>query len=249
MRLLKPLHEFQIESEGSASHMGFVYPRWLRIVAHFSKDFRAQLLAIAKKRIDKQVTNLHILAFLLNPHYLKLYEMTAEWQDQALAALREYVSSAEYQQVQADFLNVRSQRGHLAASSTAWKGFQDSTPALLFWQLSHVNAKLLSEIAMRLFETPANSVPSERAFSAMDITATKKRNRLSVEKLNKLCYVYMNSRALSHPHKGLIHLSDNDLILMEDLIFGFEVVDLYAEKDLPLGLDDGMVVQVADESD
>ena len=97
---------------------------------------------------------------------------------------------------------------------------------------------------MRLLETHANSVPSERAFSAMNLTATKKRNRLSVEKLNKLCYIYMNSRALSHPHKGLIHLSDNGLIQIENLIFGFEV---NAEKDLPLGLDG--IGMVFDESD
>jgi len=207
-------------------------------------EFRTQLVTITQKRMDKQTTNLHVLAFLLNPHYLKLYELTAEWQDQALAALREYVPYSDYQQVQADFLNFRAQRGHFAASSTAWKGFKDSTPALLFWQLSRVNAKLLSELAMRFFETPANSVPSERAFSAMNLTATKKRNRLSVEKLNKLCYIYMNSRALSHPHKGLIHLSDNGLIQIENLIFGFEV---NAEKDLPLGLDG--IGMVFDESD
>jgi hypothetical protein len=31
----------------------------------------------------------------------------------------------------------------------------------------------------------------------------------------------MNSRVLAHPHKGLIHLSDNDLLAMENLMFGF----------------------------
>jgi hypothetical protein len=233
--------------------MGLVYARWLRIIAHFSKqrdvEFRTQLLALAQKRMDKQVINLHALAFLLNPHYLRLYEMTAELQDRALDALREHVADKDYQQVQADFLNFRAQRGHFAASATAWRGFKDSTPPLLFWQLSHVNARLLSDLAMRLFETPANSVPSERAFSAMNLTATKKRNRLSVEKLNKLCYIYMNSRTLGHPHKGLIHLSDNDLLAMENLIFGLEVADLGAEKDLTTGLDDDMVVADGTDSD
>jgi hypothetical protein len=63
MRLvLKSVHELQIESEGSSSH----------IVAHFSKqqeaEFRTQLLAIAQKRVDKnkQVTSLHF--------YLGLHE-------------------------------------------------------------------------------------------------------------------------------------------------------------------------------
>lgn len=243
MRLIKPVHEFQVESEGSSSHMGLVYARWLKIIAHFSKqreaEFRSQLLATAQKRMDKQTTGLHVLAFLLDPHYLKLYDMTAELQNQALAALNEHVAERDYQQVRADFLNFRAKRGHFAAASTAWKEFQDSTPSLLFWQLSHVNTKVLSGLAMRLFETPANSVPSERAFSAMNLTASKERNRLSVGKLNKLCYLYMNSRALAHPHKGLKHLSDNDLIALENLIFGFEIVDLDAEKDLTVGLLEG----------
>jgi hAT family C-terminal dimerisation region len=106
--------------------------------------------------------------------------------------LRENVADRDYQQVQADFLNFRAQRGHFAASSTAWRGFKDNTPLLLFWQLSFVNAKLLSELAMRLFETPSNSVPSERAFSAMNLTATKKRNRLSVA---ALLYLHEFTRA------------------------------------------------------
>jgi hypothetical protein len=51
--------------------------------------------------------NLHVLAFLLNPQdYLRLYEMTAKLQDQALAALREHVADKDYQQVQADFLKI-----------------------------------------------------------------------------------------------------------------------------------------------
>ena len=208
MRLLKPVHDFQVESEGSSSHMGLVYARWRRIIAHFSKqrevEFRTQLLALAQKRMDKQVMNLHTLAFLLNPHYLKLYEMTAEMQDQALDALRENVADKDYQQAQADTLNFRAQRGHFAASATAWRGFKDSTPPVLFRQLSHVNARLLSDLAMRLFETLANSVLSERAFSAKNLTATKKRNHLSVEKLKKLCYIYMNSRTLAHPHNWYI---------------------------------------------
>ena len=56
--------------------------------------------------------------FLLNPHYLKLYELTAEWQDQALAALREHIPYSDYQQAQADFLNFRAQSGRFTASST-----------------------------------------------------------------------------------------------------------------------------------
>ena len=32
IRFIRPVHGFQIESEGSSSHMGLVYARWLRIM-------------------------------------------------------------------------------------------------------------------------------------------------------------------------------------------------------------------------
>jgi hypothetical protein len=83
--------------------------------------------------MDKQITNLHVLDFLLNP---QLYQLSAEWQDQTLAALRETTSPSRF---------FKPKEVTLSNSSTAWK---NSTPALLFWQLSRVNAKLLSELAM-----------------------------------------------------------------------------------------------------
>jgi hypothetical protein len=49
---------------------------------------------------------------------------------------------------------------------------------------------------MRLFEIPANSVPSERAFSTMNLTHTSYRNRLTVENVDKICYIHINRRIL-----------------------------------------------------
>jgi hypothetical protein len=55
--------------------------------------------------------------------------------------------------------------------------------AYTFWQFASESSPSLAELAMRLFETPANSVPSERAFSSMNLTHTRYRNRLTIEKL------------------------------------------------------------------
>jgi hypothetical protein len=52
---------------------------------------------------------------------------------------------------------------------------------------------VLAQLAVRIFEAIANSVASERAFSAMNLIHTKLRNRLGAEKANKLIYIYMNS--------------------------------------------------------
>ena len=45
-------------------------------------------------------------------------------------------------------------------------------------------------------DAPCNSVPSERAFSIQNIIHSKIRNQLSSAKVDKLTYIYMNSRIL-----------------------------------------------------
>jgi hypothetical protein len=51
-------------------------------------------------------------------------------------------------------------------------------------------------MAMRLHETPANSVPSERSFSAMNFIQNTYRTRLSTVKTNKLTNIFVNTKAL-----------------------------------------------------
>ena len=47
-----------------------------------------------------------------------------------------------------------------------------------------------------MFRTTANSVPSERAFSAMKAIHSPTRNKLTPERVNKLLFVYFNTRVL-----------------------------------------------------
>jgi len=47
-----------------------------------------------------------------------------------------------------------------------------------------------------VLHTLANSVPCERAFSALNLLHTKTRNALTPERVNKLLYVQINSRTL-----------------------------------------------------
>ena len=50
----------------------------------------------------------------------------------------------------------------------------------------------LARLAVRIFEIVANSVALERAFSAMNFIVIKLWSRLSVEKADKLIFIYMN---------------------------------------------------------
>ena len=53
----------------------------------------------------------------------------------------------------------------------------------------------LAPLAIRLFSSIANSVPSERAFSAMNYIHNRYRNRLTAENAEMLIFVFMNWRA------------------------------------------------------
>lgn len=62
---------------------------------------------------------------------------------------------------------------------------------------------ILVKPALRLFSCLANSVPSERSFSHQNYIHNKVRNRLDQEVVDKLTFVYYNSRAL----KGALGIS------------------------------------------
>jgi hypothetical protein len=64
-------------------------------------------------------------------------------------------------------------------------------------------ASQLAKVGGRLAITPANSVPSERSFSAMNYIQNNFRARMSTVITSRLCNVYMNCRVLDQ-RKGLI---------------------------------------------
>ena len=53
----------------------------------------------------------------------------------------------------------------------------------------------LAPLAVRLFSSITNSVPSERAFSVMNYIHNRYRNRLTAENAEMLIFVFMNWRA------------------------------------------------------
>ena len=54
----------------------------------------------------------------------------------------------------------------------------------------------LAILAQRVFNTPANSVPSERSFSVQNLLHSKTRNRLTADRAEKLEFIYINVRTL-----------------------------------------------------
>ncbi len=70
---------------------------------------------------------------------------------------------------------------------------------VLQWWTFYGAAKypLLFPIVERFYSVPTSSAAAERAWSVASLIHTKRRNRLSKERLTKLAYIYMNSRYMN----------------------------------------------------
>ena len=79
----------------------------------------------------------------------------------------------------------------------------------------------LTQICQLLLTTIANSVPSERAWSTMNFIHTKGQNKLSIDTVNKLMFIYINAQTLrkqSIPEPG-----NDELVHIEDRIIGLGI--------------------------
>ncbi|KAA8894409.1 hypothetical protein FN846DRAFT_786419 [Sphaerosporella brunnea] len=54
----------------------------------------------------------------------------------------------------------------------------------------------LAQVALHIFHTLSNSVPSERSFPIRNLIHDKKRNRLGAQTADKLAYIQVNMRIL-----------------------------------------------------
>ncbi len=89
----------------------------------------------------------------------------------------------------------------------------------------------LSKLALDLFNTTVNSIPSERAFSTMNFLQSKIRNRLGIEVMDKLCFIYINTRSLraaaqTEDEKAIVEADiEDELLNLEDEIIQQEKPD------------------------
>lgn len=234
--ILRPIHEAQKSSESDTSHVGHVTKRWLAI-----KD----ALTLLKNRpgnpfpgleevckpggiwdtlYQQQTTAIHTVAFYLDPANVDVI-LTPEAQIEVFAFLKRYIQcdEATWTEVTQDFLHFREKQGKFNTPNRValdiWNPALTQRPKL-FWQYCRPTSPLLAQLALRIFSTPATSVPSQRAFSATNYTLDKSRASMDVERGHEAVYVYMNSnafrRAKSAATRGWLHLGEAEEMALED---------------------------------
>jgi hypothetical protein len=179
--LLAPIHAEQKQSESTRADVGKVWQRWDRIEHHITactdtlmnlQTFKAQTIELTTARRATQGADIDLVAFLLNPS--TTYTTTEAQKRQVLQFFRAYSDSEERaQQLRVQWRQFCAKEGPFNRTNCVWE--QAENP-LDFWTEMKPLVLELSILALRLFSTPANSVPSERSFSVRNLIQDRKRS-------------------------------------------------------------------------
>ncbi|KAL5611143.1 hypothetical protein FOBRF1_007260 [Fusarium oxysporum] len=101
--------------------------------------------------------------------------------------------------------------------------YDDGFKPAMAWQCLLNQGSILARVAVKVMNTLANSVPSERSFSAISFIHTKARNRLTPMHADMQAFIFMNDRVLDrlkdqkYAHKKRwADLEEKDWLELED---------------------------------
>jgi hypothetical protein len=192
LQILDPIDEAIKMSESDKANLHYVIPRWKQLWKHLDQ-YQVISTTAFEKRFKRQTNGCHLLAYLLNPATVGDDEIPGcqDWHAQAYA----FFVHHQIEPIPAlkELDEFRGKTGRFYPKLWCWQLAENAT---VFWNSATSLAPTIGPIAIRLISTPATSVPSERAFSILNLVHTKLRNRLSNERVDKLQYIYINERVL-----------------------------------------------------
>jgi hypothetical protein len=223
LQIIRPISESQKMSESSSASVAYVFERWLKTVSHLNNvvnssnhfadaiqrykfdpawvptrghtpgHFREDKKSLEALRLDQQLTPIHVLAYFLVPdNYEQI--LLPKYRDQIYEAIKQYCPN--YDECFNQFLRFREHSGefHVSAAPITYSRVHNPKD---FWIVYKIEVPELASLALRLLNTPANSVPAEKSFSAMNRIQDEDRNAMAPEKCNKATHVAMNERAFA----------------------------------------------------
>jgi len=166
-----------------------------------------------------------------------VYLLTPRYHDSVLLPrfaqqVKEFIKSRCGNDGYEDFIHYCDQDSQFNIMTEGWQEWVEKP--IMFWKSYRSVAPKLAELAIQLQHITANSVASERAFSTMNFLQNKLRSRMTIETMDMLSFVYMNSRSLrkaaNRTRGQQEELSANqsealmdELLNMEDDLVQFEV--------------------------
>jgi hypothetical protein len=188
----QPIHEAQKASESNNSTLGYVLERWKQLKNKLDTGAKYPRLGpflapggTFEQWKETQILPVHYVAYCLDPRHVLEPVSTEERK----IVLKWLISKMDPDpnirtKITNSFWYFKGRKGSFQPNDICWASKEEP---LVFWISQASSHPELSTLAERIFETPANSVASERAFSCMGLIGNKLRNRLSPEKVSK-CY-------------------------------------------------------------
>jgi hypothetical protein len=219
--ILIPINEAQIMSESSKGNLSQVYERWGQIRDHLALQEQAtSLLNEYEDRVIKQISDIHLIAFHLNPANVDAPYIKEGDIDRIATFIKDHALTFEaYQAIKLQFVQYKGRRREFA-SEHLWEKQLVESP-LDFWDYAASAGPILADFAQRLFSTFPNSLPCERSFSCMKLHQNRLRTHLTIDKFDKLCFIYMNRRTLRRKPSDLkrtLHSLDEDEEMAAEIV-------------------------------
>ncbi|KAL5591123.1 hypothetical protein FOBRF1_014680 [Fusarium oxysporum] len=206
--LLKPVNEFQHASEADGAGIAHVVNRWLQIKSKWAEMGETDQFpdipwddidAIFKVRLDKQTYDIHWIADALRPDTTG---PNSKLPPRVFARVQEYLQKQlknddEYHRALSEFTHFRMRTGGPDGLFNKHSAvYDDGFKPAMAWQCLLNQGSILARVAVKVMNTLANSVPSERSFSAISFIHTKARNRLAPMHADMQAFIFMNDRVL-----------------------------------------------------
>lgn len=215
---LQVVHDALTRSECDRSTVGMVINRW-DDMADDLQDHQLphikQVLEKLTRRLDLQTEPIHWAARALDPSN---HTTSLDFPKPIMQSVNKFFDTYIHDEkdrtmASRQFTEFRRASGAFDSKDTAlWALKHDP---IAFWNLAENYAPQLAHLATRLWLCPANSVPSERAFSATNYVQNQYRTRLSTRTTSDLTYVYINYRALQRRTQLYQHQKERERLRME----------------------------------
>lgn len=204
LAILEPITSAQKQSETDRAYVHRVVPRWLHIRKQWQdlENTRQwhdvdwlRLYSQFDTRFAKQTTDVHWAAFSFDPESFAPGALTRGQKERAMQWVEDHAPPPLRDEIVTEYVQFRMGQGRDYGPGSSFRC--GNQPIEEKWdRLAALGVPLAQHVVTRLFRALANSVPSERSFSAANFIHSKTRNRLQQPTVNKLTFIYVNSRVL-----------------------------------------------------
>lgn len=219
VKVLEPLHRCLTYLEGYGATPGDVYAAFVRLDTHFRKSFIGLTLADETYMLERLhlrfrmiITDIHTVSYIMDHRYAGNHGVGLT---PAKNALKNYVKNRcnAYKfgpipkTISDDDINTKVQ--NVIESWGAYERLVDEADEDLFndkcremhpleWaktQLDGEKLKPIKAVMLEVHALPSGATSNECNWSVFGNVVSKKRNRLTVQRQQKLVHIYYNSRA------------------------------------------------------